>query len=386
MGAKKTNLQEIREIIVVGAGISGSVAAERAASLLGLPVRVIERRKHVGGNCWSEIDENTGVEVHRYGSHIFHTSSRKVIDYISRFTKLNSYQHHVWSRHKGRIYSMPINLATINSFYGRAFNPVQAREFLDKEIARENIAQPANLEEKAISLIGRPLYEALIRGYTMKQWNREPTSLSADIITRLPVRFSYDNRYFSDLWQGIPLEGYAALFSRLLANPLITVELGVDWFNVRQSLPADALVIYTGPIDAFFDYRLGRLEWRGLDFEWECHDLADYQGTSVINSADESEKYTRVHEFRHYHPERPDTGKTTVCREYPKQAGPGDEPYYPVDTAPNRRLYTSYRELAKSLPNVIFGGRLGTYRYLDMDDAVEDALTLAETLYQEMRG
>ena len=282
-----------RPILIVGAGLFGSVMAERIANGLGLPVTVIEKRSHTGGNCWSEIDAETGIEIHKYGPHIFHTSNREVWDYISQFTQWNNYQHHVWSRHKGRMYSMPINLATINSFYGMSLTPAEAEKFIAAEAAREGITEPANLEEKAISMIGRPLYEAFIRGYTIKQWEKDPTELAPEIITRLPVRFNYNSRYFNDIWEGIPLHGYAAIFEKMLSNPLISVRLNTDWFDIRDSISPDTLVIYTGPIDRFFDYRFGRLEWRTLDFEKEYHDVPDYQGAAQINEADTDTPQTR---------------------------------------------------------------------------------------------
>lgn len=371
-------------IIIVGAGIFGSVLARRLAEDFGQQVTIIERRPHPGGNCWSEVDKDTGIEVHKYGSHIFHTSDARAWDYISHFTAWNGYRHHVWSRHKGRLYPLPISLATVNSYYGLDLDPSQMRDFLAAEAAREGIVEPRNLEEKAISQIGRPLYEAFIRGYTLKQWQKDPCELSAEIINRLPVRTNYDTRYFSDTWEGIPLDGYGALFGRLLDHPRISLRLGTDWRDVRDSVAPESLVIYSGPIDEFYDYRLGRLEWRGLDFEWERHDAPDYQGTSVINSADESDAFTRTHEFRHYHPERPYGDKTVICREYSRWAGPEDEPYYPVNTEANRKLYAQYEELAGGEKNVLFGGRLGAYRYLDMDKCIGRALEAADALGERL--
>lgn len=366
----------MRQVLIVGAGLFGSVIAERLASQ-GQPVTVIDRRSHIGGNCWSEVDPQTGIEVHRYGSHIFHTSNLEVWDYLSRFTQWNTYQHHVWTACQDRIYSMPINLATINSLYGKNLNPEDAREFIKAESAKEGILEPANLEEKAISLIGRPLYEAFIKGYSIKQWQKDPKTLPADIITRLPVRFSYENRYFNDTWEGIPLEGYGRLFERLLDHPLIETRLNTDWSDLRESIDPQTLVIYTGAIDRFFDCRLGSLEWRAIDFEVERFDIADFQGASVINSADEAIPYTRTHEFRHYHPERDYPDKTIIYREYSRSAQPNDEPYYPVNDARNNKLYAAYQDLAAQTPNVLFGGRLGSYRYYDMDDVVAEALKMS---------
>ncbi|MBQ3060723.1 MAG: UDP-galactopyranose mutase [Desulfovibrio sp.] len=361
-----------RPILIVGAGLSGAVMAERIANDLDRPVTVIDKRNHIGGNCWSEIDSETGIECHKYGSHIFHTSNREVWEYISRFTEWNTYQHRVWTSYQGRIYSMPINLQTINSYYGLNLTPEEAKAFIQAEAAKENITEPRNLEEKAISLIGRPLYEAFIRGYTLKQWEKDPRELDPSIITRLPVRYNYNNRYFNDTWEGIPLHGYAKMFERMLSHPNITVQLNTDWFDIRDSISPDTLVIYTGPIDQFFDYRFGRLEWRTVDFTIERHNCADYQGASVINSADPETPYTRIHEFKHYHPEREDTGKTVIYREYSRFAGEGDEPYYPVSTEINKNIYNKYKILEYENDNIIFSGRLWLYRYLDMDVSIKE--------------
>lgn len=369
-----------KKILVVGAGFTGCVIAERVSNALKLPVTVIEKRNHVGGNCWSEIDQETGIEVHKYGPHIFHTSNREVWDYICRFTDWNNYQHRVWTRHNGGIYSMPINLATINNFYGKNLNPEEAKSFIASEAAKECIKEPANLEEKAVSQIGRPLYEAFIKGYTIKQWEKDPKELAPEIITRLPVRFNYDNNYFNDLWQGIPLHGYAALFEKMLDNPLIDVRLEHDWSDMRHTVEADTLVIYTGPIDAFFDYRHGHLEWRTLDFEVRRYPVDDFQGAAQVNEADATVGITRKTEYRHFHPEEKYPDSTVVVEEAARYANISDEPYYPVNTEQNRKLYSNYEQDAKKLPNVIFAGRLGEYKYFDMDDSIARAMKTADTI------
>lgn len=362
------------KFLIVGAGLFGAVIAEQITSQLKLPVTVIDRRSHIGGNCWSEIDSETGVEYHKYGSHIFHTSNIDVWNYINKFTKFNNYQHKVWTSYRGKPYSMPINLQTINSFYNTSLNPVQAKVFIEKEILKENILSPKNLEEKAISLIGKGLYTAFIRGYTIKQWEKDPCELDASIITRLPVRYNYDNKYFSDKYEGIPLDGYGVLFTHLFANPLISIKLNTDFSDIKESITPDTLVIYTGAIDEFFDYSLGRLEWRTVDFEVERPDCSDYQGTSVMNYADADIPYTRIHEFKHYHIERQNTGKTIIFKEYSRFATGNDEQYYPVSTEKNSILLNEYQKLSKNINNVIFGGRLGSYRYFDMDDTIEAAM------------
>lgn len=378
----------MKKIIIVGAGLFGAVLAERLAAGAGLPVTLLDRRAHMGGNCWSELDPQTGVEFHKYGSHIFHTSDPEVWRYITRFTEFNAYRHTVWTTSQGRAYSLPINLGTINSFYGRALSPAQARQLVLEEAGGENIGEPRNLEEKAVSLIGRPLYEAFIRGYTIKQWEKDPKELAAEIITRLPVRYNYNNRYFDDAYEGIPLHGYARLFEKLLDHPKIELRLNTAWADLPPAERAASLVCHTGAIDEFFDYRLGRLEWRTLEFEAERPECSDYQGTAVMNYADSEVPYTRTHEFKHYHPERPCTGQTLIVREYSRFAKAGEEPYYPVDTRDNRELYARYRKLAAvEAPGVIFGGRLGSYKYLDMDDTIAAALACCrEELLPRLAG
>jgi UDP-galactopyranose mutase len=373
-------------IHVVGAGFFGAVIAERIAEVWKCRVDVIDKRPHIGGNCWSEIDPETGVEYHKYGSHIFHTSDEAVWNYVTRFSAFNEYRHTVLTTYRGEVFTMPINLGTINQYYRRAMSPDEAKEFVRNEAAKENIRQPENLEEKAVSLIGRPLYEAFFRGYTMKQWEKDPKELSPDIITRLPVRYNYNHRYFSDKYEGIPLIGYGKLIGAILDHPRITLRTNCPWREYRSRVSPDDLVIYTGAPDEFFDCALGELEWRTVDFELERPACADYQGTTVMNYADAEVPFTRIHEFKHYHPERPDTGKTIIFKEYSRFAGHGDEPYYPVFTARNNRLHADYLALGRQkAPNVRFGGRLGLYKYLDMDDTVAEALRMFADLTDQLR-
>jgi UDP-galactopyranose mutase len=362
------------DLVIVGAGFFGLTIAECAARELGLRVLVVERRDHIGGNAHSRIDPDTGDEVHVYGSHIFHTNSEAVWHYLHRFTEFTAYRHQVYTRHAGRIFSMPITLGTICQFFGRAFTPDEARALLAGQASELTGTQPANLEDKAISLIGRPLYEAFIRGYTAKQWQTDPRDLPADIITRLPVRYTFGMNYFSDIWQGLPNRGYFRLFERMTANPLINVVTNTDFFSIRDRLPP-VPVIYSGPIDRYFDFRLGHLGWRTIDFEREVVKTQDFQGTAVMNYADMDVPFTRIHEFRHLHPERArDLPRTVIFREYSRRAGMADEPYYPVNTETDRRMYDGYRALSAQEPDVIFGGRLGSYRYLDMHQAIGAAL------------
>jgi UDP-galactopyranose mutase len=275
---------------------------------------------------------------------------------------------------------MPINLSTIQSFYKKILSPSEAKDLIREEVAKSGILEPQNLEEKAISLIGRPLYEALIRGYTQKQWETDPVLLPAEIITRLPVRYNFDARYFSDTWEGLPLDGYHAWIEKMLDHENINLVLSVDYQSVRAEVPSDTQVVYTGPVDEYFNFAHGRLSWRTLDFETEVLEIEDYQGASVMNFADVSIPYTRIHEYRHLHPERRlEVKKTVISREFSRFAGPTDEPYYPINTSQDRLKLERYRGLAKDLPNVTFGGRLGTYQYLDMHMAIASALTKYES-------
>ena len=373
------------DLIIVGSGFYGLTIAEQAASKLGKRVLVLERRKHIGGNAYSEFEPETGIEVHVYGSHLFHTSNQRVWDYVNRFTSFNGYRHHVFTNHQGRAYQMPINLGTLCEFYGRALSPDDARNLIKSEVERAEIENPENLEDKAISLIGKPIYEAFIKGYTQKQWQTDPSQLPAEIITRLPVRYTFDNRYFSDTWEGLPTNGYTAWLTSMAADPLIEVVLDTDFFDIRHLIPQGKPIVYTGPIDEFFEFKEGHLSWRTLDFDTEVVDTPDFQGTSVMNYADASVPFTRIHEFKHLHPERtPLTEKTVIMREFSRAAQRSDEPYYPVNTLQDRKVLSRYRTAIKTLPNVIFGGRLGSYQYLDMHMAIASALTCFENELQPM--
>ncbi|MBN2323422.1 MAG: UDP-galactopyranose mutase [Spirochaetes bacterium] len=366
------------KFLVVGAGLFGSVVAERIASEKGDRVLVIERRDHIGGNCSSFIDPTTGIECHKFGTHVFHTDNMDTWEYIRRFMALNNYRHRVLAKYKNAVYHMPINLSTINRFYGTDLDPAAAGEFMANEISKAGISRPQNLEEKAISLVGRPLYEAFIHGYTVKQWGTDPRNLPADIITRLPFRLNYNSEYYDDPIQGVPKEGYEAVFRSLLSHKNITVRLNTDYFDIKKDLPAHLIIIYTGPIDRFLDYKYGALGWRTVDLDVKTIEKEDFQGTAVMNYTEKSVPYTRIHEFRHLHPEKfPTAGATVICREYPKPAYPGDEPYYPVNDANDKKILEKYR--SESPKNVHIGGRLGSYRYLDMDDTITEALHFFET-------
>ncbi|OKL51956.1 UDP-galactopyranose mutase [Buchananella hordeovulneris] len=369
------------DIVVVGSGFYGLTVAERCANELGLRVLVLEKRAHLGGNAYSEAEPTTGIEVHRYGAHLFHTSNERVWEYVNRFTSFTSYVHRVYTTVGGVVYPMPINLGTINQFFSAAYSPSQARALIAEQASELGDKEPENLEEKGVSLIGRPLFETFIKGYTAKQWQTDPRELPAGIISRLPVRYNYDNRYFADKYEGLPVDGYTAWLERMADHPHITVALNTDFFDTVQPFHKEALVgrvpvVYTGPLDRYFDYQAGPLSWRTLDFEQEVVEVGDFQGTSVMNYGDEDVPYTRIHEFRHFHPERDyPTDKTVIMREYSRFAGPQDEPYYPVNTATDRERLAAYRELVAQEEGVHFGGRLGTYQYLDMHMAIASALT-----------
>lgn len=368
--------------VIAGAGITGCTIARRIAEDLGERVLVIDRREHIGGNCHSHIDPQSGVEVHSYGTHIFHTTEKRVWDFLNRFTEFNSYRHKVVTTYQGRTYHMPVNLQTINSFFGLSLRPHEVEDFIRRKSAEENIITPRNLEEKAISLIGRELYEAFVKGYTLKQWECDPRELPAEIITRLPFRHGYECDYFTDRYQGLPWDGYTRMFERILDHELIDVRLETDFFDIRADMSHECVVYYTGPVDRFFDYRHGELSWRSLIFEYEVKEVADYQGTSVMNYADIEVPYTRIHEYRHLHPERENTsGRTLIAREYSMKWNQGDEPYYPVNTATDRKRLELYRQEMEKLDNVHFAGRLGRYKYYDMDKAVLAALDLVDGLY-----
>lgn len=370
------------DLVVVGSGLFGLTIAEQAATELGLKVALLDRRSHIGGNAYSEKEKQTGIEVHRYGAHLFHTSNERVWEYVNRFTDFTNYVHRVYTRHNGIVYPMPINLGTINQFFNAAYSPAEAKALIAEQAGELAGTDPQNLNDKGISLIGRPLYEAFIKHYTAKQWQTPPEELPASIISRLPVRYTYDNRYFNDKYEGLPVDGYAAWLERMAAHPNIEVHLNTDFFESgheysRENVLGQIPVVYTGPVDRYFDYAEGDLSWRTIDLEEEVLPIEDFQGCSVMNYPDADVPFTRIHEFRHFHPERDYTKDATVImREFSRFANKGDEPYYPVNTAVDREKLLAYRDLAKGEDNVLFGGRLGTYKYLDMHMAIASALSM----------
>ncbi|WP_432534859.1 UDP-galactopyranose mutase [Kineococcus arenarius] len=371
------------DLVVVGSGFYGLTVARRCAEELGLKVLVLERRSHIGGNAYSEAEPTTGIEVHRYGAHLFHTSNERVWQYCNRFTRFTNYVHRVYSTYRGEVYPMPVSLATINQYFRKAMSPAEARALVAEQAGEVDTASADNFEDKAISLIGRPLYEAFFRGYTAKQWQTDPRELPGETVTRLPVRYTYDNRYFNDTYEGLPVDGYTAWLERLADHPGIEVRLDTDFLRdgefSRDAVVGQVPVVYTGPVDEYFGGAEGELTWRTLDFEQEVLPVGDFQGTPVMNYADEDVPYTRIHEFRHFHPERDYTREATVVvKEYSRFAARGDEPYYPVNTPADRQRLLAYRDLARGEDGVLFGGRLGTYKYLDMHMAIGAALSTVD--------
>lgn len=370
------------DLVVVGSGLFGLTIAERAATELGLKVALLDRRSHIGGNAYSKKEEQTGIEVHQYGAHLFHTSNERVWEYVNRFTDFTNYVHKVYTNHNGVVYPMPINLGTINQFFNAAYSPPEAKALIQEQAGELAGTDPQNLNDKGIQLIGRPLYEAFIKHYTAKQWQTDPADLPASIISRLPVRYNYDNRYFNDKYEGLPVDGYVAWLERMAAHENIEVHINTDFFEdgheySRSNVIGQVPVIYTGPVDRYFDFAEGDLSWRTIDLEQEVLPIEDFQGCAVMNYPDADQPYTRIHEFRHFHPERDYTKDATVImREFSRFAEKGDEPYYPVNTSVDREKLLAYRDLAKGEDKVLFGGRLGTYKYLDMHMAIGAALSM----------
>ncbi len=359
------------DYLVVGAGLFGAAFARQAADA-GRSVLVIDKRDHIGGNVYTEDVE--GIQVHRYGAHIFHTNSKEAWDYVNRFAEFNRYTNSPVANYHGELYSLPFNMYTFNKMWG-VITPQEAEEKINRQRQEAGITEPKNLEEQAISLVGTDIYERLVKGYTEKQWGRDCTQLPAFIIKRLPVRMTFDNNYFNARYQGIPMGGYTKMVEHMLSG--IEVRLGEDYLLNKESWDAMAdKVIYTGPIDGYFGYRLGYLSYRSVRFETEVLDLPNYQGNAVVNYTDRETPYTRIIEHKHF--EFGTQPKTVISREYSSEWQPGVEPYYPVNDEENGALYQQYKELAQREPKTIFGGRLGEYRYYDMDAVLLSALALAE--------
>ena len=359
------------DYLIVGAGLFGSIFA-REATDAGKRVLVIDKREHVGGNIYTENIE--GIEVHKYGAHIFHTNSERAWEYANRFAKFNRYTNSPVANYKGELYSLPFNMYTFNKMWG-VVTPEEAERKIAEQRRNAGITEPKNLEQQAISLVGTDIYERLVKGYTEKQWGRPCTELPSFIIKRLPVRFTFDNNYFNALYQGIPTDGYTAMIERMLDG--VEVRLGVDFLEDREKLSSIAnKIVFTGAIDAYFNFCLGELSYRSVRFETEVLDMPNFQGNAVINYTDAETPYTRIIEHKHFvFGTQP---KTVISREYSKEWTKSEEPYYPVNDEKNTALYEKYVSLARNEKNVIFGGRLGQYKYFDMDATILAALDAAE--------
>ncbi len=366
------------DYLIVGAGLFGAIFAYEAHRA-GKKVLVIDRRDHVGGNIYTK--EIEGIQVHQDGAHIFHTSDKEVWDYVQQFAEFNRYTNSPVARYKDELYNLPFNMNTFSKMWG-VKTPQEAKEIIERQIREAGIAEPENLEEQAISLVGRDIYEKLVKGYTEKQWGKRATELPSFIIRRLPVRFVYDNNYFNDKYQGIPVGGYTQMIEKMLAG--IEVRLGTDFFEDRESLASEAEdIVFTGMIDTYYEYCYGELEYRSLRFEPEIMPIENYQGNAVVNYTEYEVPYTRIIEHKHFEygcqGGYGNTGaevnpRTVVTREYPAAWKKGEEPYYPMNDEKNNALYGKYRELAEKEEHVIFGGRLGMYRYYDMHQVVAEAL------------
>ena len=379
------------DYLCVGAGLFGAAVAHELTKK-GKKVLVIDKRNHIAGNVYTEIVD--GINVHKYGAHIFHTNDKKVWEYVQQFAEFNRYTNSPVANYKGELYSLPFNMYTFNKMWGvitpdeaKAKIEEQKKEALSEMAEKRGVSLeefvPENLEEQAISLVGTDIYEKLIKGYTKKQWGRECTELPSFIIKRLPVRLTFDNNYFNAKYQGIPIGGYTAMVEKMLEG--IEVKLGVDYFENKDELNALAeKIIYTGPIDAYFDYKLGRLEYRTVRFDTEKLECSNFQGNAVVNYTDSDTPFTRIIEHKWFefgkNKDQEEIPTTVISREYSKEWEEGDEPYYPVNDDKNNKLYLSYKELAEKEENVIFGGRLGEYKYYDMDTVIESALTAVEKL------
>lgn len=366
--------------LIVGSGLFGSTFAYEAAKRKN-HITVIEKRNHVGGNIYTRnID---GIQVHQYGAHIFHTKNKKIWDYINQFADFNRYTNSPIANYRGQLYNLPFNMNTFHQMWG-VITPSQALAKINKQREEMTVKTPQNLEEQAVSLVGRDIYEKLIKGYTEKQWGRRATELPAFIIRRLPVRLTYNNNYFNDPYQGIPIGGYTQIIKKMLNSSNIKVNTNTDFFDRKDSyIKTYDKIIFTGMIDQFFDYQLGALEYRSLKFETKELNIDNYQGNAVVNYTDSQTPFTRIIEHKHFEFGKGDKGKTIITYEYPQSWHRGDEPYYPINDKNNNRKYKDYTQLAQSIPNVIFGGRLGQYRYYNMDQTIMAALQLVKSVLED---
>ncbi|WP_405269102.1 UDP-galactopyranose mutase [Methanobrevibacter sp.] len=361
------------DYLIVGAGLFGAVFAYEM-NKYGKKCLVIEKRNHIGGNVFTELDEN--INVHKYGAHIFHTNNREIWDYINKFADFNRYTNSPVANYKGELYNLPFNMNTFYQMWG-VKTPEEAKAKIEEQKAEAKVENPKNLEEQAISLVGKDIYEKLVKGYTEKQWGRPCNELPSFIIKRLPVRFTFDNNYFNDLYQGIPIGGYTKIIEKMLDG--VEVKLSTDFFEDKEKwLNSADKIVFTGMIDQYYDYCYGELEYRGLNFEFETLDVENYQGNAVINYTDAEVPFTRIIEHKHF--ENSDSPKTIITKEYPKEWSKGEEAYYPLNDDKNSELFNRYVELSKKEENVIFGGRLGMYQYFDMWQVIDEALKLVRNL------
>ncbi len=363
------------DYLIVGAGLFGATFAYEAKKR-GKKCLVIDKRDHIGGNIYCESVE--GINVHKYGAHIFHTSDRGIWDYVNQFAEFNNYINSPVAVYKDELYNLPFNMNTFSKMWNIK-TPAEAKEIIASQIKELNITEPKNLEEQALSLVGTDVYEKLIKGYTEKQWQRDCRELPAFIIKRLPLRFTYDNNYFNDRYQGIPIGGYNQIIEKMLDG--VDVQLNTDYFQMENRNEIAEKTVFTGPIDKYFDYKLGILEYRSVRFETEVLDCENYQGNAVVNYTEREVPYTRVIEHKHF--EYGKQPKTVISREYSSEWTTADEPYYPINNDKNNSLYEEYKKIAESEPGVIFGGRLGQYKYYDMDKVIMSALEAVKAEFNE---
>ncbi|GAB2642975.1 UDP-galactopyranose mutase [Emticicia sediminis] len=366
----------MKRYLIVGAGFSGSVVAEQLSSLEDCKVLIIDERSHIGGNCYTERDVSTGVMVHKYGPHIFNTDNVEVWNYISKFCEMVPFINRVKAVYDGKVYSLPINLHTINQYFGKAYNSSEAKVFIETQ-SDTTIIEPKNFEEQALKFIGKDLYKAFFYGYTKKQWGCEPKELPASILKRLPIRFNYNDNYYATALQGIPRDGYTSIFERMLSNPNIEIKLNTKFDKNFETKDFDK-IIYTGPIDSFFEYKYGRLSYRTVYFE-RNESVGDYQGNAVINYSDPDVPYTRIHEHKHFTPWEQHS-KTVFFKEFSKETTEADIPYYPKRLSEDLDKLVMYEKEVLKLPNYIFLGRLATYRYMDMHHVIAEALSCSKSL------
>ena len=373
----------MKKFIIIGAGLFGITLTQCLSEKY--KVILIDKRDVVGGNCYDYTDEETGIIVHKYGPHIFHIQDKVIYNYIKKFTDFNNYKHQVRSYYKDKVYEFPINLSTINSFFNINLHPYEVRSFLHNEAKKANIVSPQNMAEKIISMVGIDLYEAFFKEYTLKQWGKDPSQLPESIINRIPIKENYDTSYYKKLFNGIPKNGYSFIFKNMLANKNISIELKTDFFSDRDYFINKGILVFTGPIDAFFNYKYGKLEYRSLRFEKEYFDLKDFQGISVMNYPELKYEYTRICEPKHFYPEKLyifNANKTLILKEISFKSKIA-EPYYPIQNTENVQKYKLYFNEAKKLNNIYFGGRLGEYKYYDMEDTIKSALLMSQKLIQD---